>query len=86
MEFFLNQASGLLGAVMVLSAYFLLQTSIVNNTSYPFLILNLLGGALLFIASAVTGQLGLILLEGTWTAISFYALMKKIKQKSAAGI
>jgi len=70
---------------MVLSAYFFLQTGSLKNTAYPFLFLNLIGGALLFVASAVTGQLGLILLEGTWTAISAYALMKKIKPRKSPG-
>ncbi|MBP9865064.1 MAG: hypothetical protein KBC91_01530 [Candidatus Omnitrophica bacterium] len=80
-KFFLDQVAGLLGAAMVLIAYFFMQTGFLKNTAYPFLILNLLGGALLFIASAVTGQLGLILLEGTWTAISAYAIMKRLKQE-----
>lgn len=80
LQFFLDQVAGLLGAAMVLTAYFFMQTGSLKNTAYSFLILNLLGGALLFIASAVTGQLGLILLEGTWTAISAYAILKRLKQ------
>jgi len=78
LAFFLDQVSGLLGAAMVLTAYFFLQTGIFKNTAYLYLILNLLGGAFLFLASMVTGQWGLILLEGSWTAISFYALVKRI--------
>lgn len=79
-EFFLEQVAGLLGAVLVLIPYFFMQAGFLKNTAYPFLLSNLFGGALLLIASLVTGQLGLILLEGTWTAISAYAIMKKIKQ------
>jgi len=80
LQIFLDQVAALLGAVMVLTGYFLMQAGFLKNTDYLFLWLNLFGGALLFIASAVTGQLGLILLEGTWTAISAYAILKRLKQ------
>ena len=82
LSFFLDQAAGLTGAAMVLTAYFLLQTGVLKNTAYPYLILNLAGGALLFAASSVTGQFGLILLEGSWTAISLYAIVKRVKPPS----
>ena len=78
---FLEQVAGLIGAVMVLSAYFMMQAGFLENTAYLFLILNLAGGAMLFLASWVTGQWGLIFLEGTWTIVSAYALIKRICQK-----
>ncbi len=84
LQFFLDQVAGLLGAVMVLLAYFMMHAGILKNTTYFFILLNLCGGFLLFIASAVTGQLGLIFLEGTWTAISAYALVKRLRQDTVS--
>ncbi|MCB9800065.1 MAG: hypothetical protein H6757_04845 [Candidatus Omnitrophica bacterium] len=84
-DFFLDQVIGLVGAFLVLLAYFLLQTRRLSHSAYPYLFMNFFGGTCLLIASMHTGQAGLILLEGSWTVISLYALLKRMRGTDISG-
>ena len=77
-----SQIASTLGAFMVLTAYYCLQTKRLRETDLNYLHLNFLGGILLFIASYVTGQVGLILLEGTWVAVTVYGYIRRSRNKS----
>lgn len=81
LEVFLNQGMAMIGAASVLSAYFLLQTGRQTIASYPYLVMNSVGGFLLLAASALTGQVGLVVLEGFWTLISVAALLRRMMGK-----
>lgn len=76
-----SQIASTLGAFMVLSAYYCLQTKRLKETDLNYLHLNFMGGVLLFIASYVTGQIGLILLEGTWVAVTVYGYVRRARSK-----
>jgi hypothetical protein len=47
-------------------------------------LLNLFGGVLLLWAALTTRQAGLILMEGAWTVISAYGVVKRMRKSSAA--
>jgi hypothetical protein len=72
----LMQAISILGAVFVLIAYGAHQLGRMDSETYPYQLLNLTGGALLVTAAWTTQQAGLILMEGAWTVISAYGVVK----------
>lgn len=61
---------------MVLTAYGAHQIERLRKDTYTYQLLNLCGGALLVWAALTTKQAGLILMEGAWTVLSAYGLMK----------
>jgi hypothetical protein len=72
----LMQAISLLGAVLVLTAYTSHQMRRMKSETYVYQLLNLFGGAMLLAAAVSTRQAGLILMEGAWTIVSAYGLLK----------
>lgn len=71
------QVISTLGAFMVLSAYYSLQTKRLKESDLNYLHLNFLGGTFLFIASCATGQFGLIVLEATWVGVTVYGYIRR---------
>ena len=68
------------GALMVLIAYGAHQLKRMSADTYAYQLLNLFGGALLLWAALTTRQAGLILMEGAWTVISAYGVVKRIRK------
>ncbi len=77
-----SQIASTLGAFMVLAAYYGLQSKRFRDSDLNYLHLNLLGGALLFLASCTTGQVGLIILEGTWVGVTVYGYIRRSRNNS----
>ena len=75
------QVISIAGALMVLTAYAAHQLRRMHSETYVYQVLNLVGGALLCWAAISTGQAGLILMEGAWTAISAYGLLGVIRRR-----
>jgi hypothetical protein len=75
----LMQAISVLGALCVLTAYGAHQLGRMDSETYTYQLLNLLGGSLLVIAAWTTRQAGLILMEGAWTVISVYGVVKVVR-------
>lgn len=74
------QIISIAGALMVLTAYAALQLRRMQSETYAFQLLNLFGGALLVWAAWTTRQAGLILMEGAWTVVSAYGLLRLIRR------
>ena len=66
---------------MVLIAYGAHQAERLGKDTYAYQLLNLCGGALLVMAAITTRQAGLILMEGAWTVLSAYRLVKLVTQR-----
>ena len=66
----------LVGAVFILAAFVLAQANRLSTDSLPYLVLNLLGGGLLAAVAAVDGDTGFLLLEGVWTCVSAYSIVR----------
>ncbi|HKO57596.1 MAG TPA: hypothetical protein VJ276_17110 [Thermoanaerobaculia bacterium] len=67
------------GAVLVLFAYAAHQTKRVQADTVTYQLLNFLGGTALAITAVVTGQLGFVLMEGSWAVISAWGLWKVLR-------
>ncbi len=74
----IGQAVSLVGAAMILAAYAGQQAGKLSGDSRPYLILNLVGAAILTYFAIELGNWGLIVLEGSWTLISLYSLTKAL--------
>jgi len=67
--------SGWIGAVMVLSAYFLVSTRRVSGDSVLFQLLNLVGSALIIVNSFHFGAFPSVVVNGVWILIAVYSLL-----------
>lgn len=75
------QVASTVGAFFVLFGYYCLQTKRLKESDLNYLHLNLAGGFLLFLASCYTGQVGLILLEGSWVGVTVYGYVRRNRNK-----
>ena len=66
---------------MVLIAYAAHQMDRMPKETYTYQLLNLFGGALLVWAAFTTKQAGLILMEGAWTVLSAYGLIRLVTRR-----
>lgn len=78
------QVISIAGALMVLTAYAGHQLQRMRSQTYLYQLLNLAGGALLVWAAVTTRQAGLILMEGAWTVISAYGVIRLIRARRRA--
>ena len=68
------------GALMILAAYGLAQAGALDQRSYPYLLLNLIGSAILAVLALLAFQWGFVLLEVAWVGISLAGLMNRSKR------
>ena len=67
------------GVALILLAFFLLITKKVGAENSFYLLLNLFGAALACVGSILINAYPFVLLEGVWSLVALYGLMKKIK-------
>lgn len=71
----------LLGAALILSAFTLAQIGRLTTRSIVYLVLNVAGAGILAVAAAVDGDIGFLLLEGVWTAVSAFSLARLLLRR-----
>lgn len=71
-----EQVTEIAGALFILSAFVLAQAGRLTPTSLVYLVLNLVGSGTLAVVAAIDGDVGFLLLEGVWAAVSAFALAK----------
>jgi hypothetical protein len=67
------------GALLILAAYAAHQLKRMHADTILYQTLNLVGGAFLFITAVVTQQAGFMLMEGSWTLMSAWGLVKVLR-------
>lgn len=74
-----NDLIGTLGVALVLIAYFLNTERIIPVNGKLFYVINIIGAALACYASFLINYWPFVILEGAWTLISIYGLMRTMK-------
>ena len=76
-----NDLVGTIGVAIVLLAYFLNTLGMIPRNGMLFYVLNIIGAALACYASLLIDYWPFVILEGTWTLVSIYGMMRTMKIK-----
>lgn len=77
---------GTTGVVLILWAYFLLQTERVSSADLSYSTLNLIGAALITVSLFYDFNLSAFIIELFWIAFSIYGIMRSLSAKRRAAI
>jgi hypothetical protein len=77
------QVVQILGAIAILVAFALAQFGVLDHRSYPYLVLNVVGAAVLAVLAYVERQWGFLLLEGVWAVVSAWGLVARASGRHA---
>jgi hypothetical protein len=80
----MGQVIQIIGALIILGAFAANQLGEMPTDSRLYLLLNLVGSVVLAILAVVEGQLGFILLEGVWAAVSGWSLFVILGEEAEA--
>ncbi len=78
----MEQAVQIVGAILILVAYAGAQFGRLDQRSISYLVLNLIGSAILAVLAAVESQYGFLLLEGVWAIVSAWSLSAESRRES----
>ena len=76
-----NDIIGSLGVGLILMAFFLNTIKLIENNGKLYYVINIFGAALACYASFLIGYWPFVILEGAWTLVSIYGLMKTMRIK-----
>jgi len=76
-----NDIIGSIGVAMILIAYFLNTENLIPVNGKFFYVINIIGAALACYASYLIAYWPFVILEGTWTLVSLYGLMRAMRIK-----
>lgn len=77
----LDQAVQMVGALLILAGFILSQRNLLDADSYLYLILNLVGAAILVVLAFQEQRWGFVLLEGVWTLVALVGLIVRLVRK-----
>ena len=80
----MDQVLQVVGALLILAAFVLAQVRRLDPHAYPYLVLNLLGSALLAVLAYVDQQWGFLLLEGVWAVVSAWGLVARVRGRGGS--
>ena len=78
------QLVSLVGAVMQLAAYALMQLGRLPSESYPYQLANVIGSLMMTVVATINHEYGFILMEAVWFLTSAYGLIKLIRSQADA--
>ena len=78
------QVISVLGALAVLAAYAANQFRWIGPSNLSYTLLNIIGAGVLSAIAVVEQQWGFLLLEGVWTLVSLFALIKLLRNNRAS--
>lgn len=77
------QALSLLGALLQLLAYALMQLGRLSSGSYAYQLANVIGSLMMTIVATINREYGFILMEAVWCLTSAYGLLRLIRARAA---
>ena len=77
------QAVSLVGAVMVLAAYAMIQSGLCRELDTGYLALNIVGSLLLGVVAVAERQLGFIVLEFAWVGLGVVGVVRARRARAA---
>ncbi len=80
----MSQGFQIVGALLVLTAFTLAQFRLLDPLSYAYLVLNLVGSAILAVLALEEQQWGFLLLEGVWALVSLWGLAVRLRGNQPA--
>jgi hypothetical protein len=75
---------GLFGVVLILLAYFVLQTGRIRGNGLPYQLMNLFGAGGVLVSLVYKPNVSAIIMEGAWVAISVYGIVRGLRAKPGA--
>jgi hypothetical protein len=75
-----GQILQILGSLLVLAAFAAAQRDLLSTESRTYLMLNLIGSAVLTVLAAHEKQWGFLLLEACWAMVSGWGLIGRLKR------
>lgn len=82
----MNQWVQVVGALLILFAYAAAQSGVLDQRSRSYLVLNLVGSAVLAVLAWRADQWGFLLLEGVWALVSLWGLIQVQSRRPPAGV
>ena len=76
------QQVSLLGAVMQLAAYALMQLGLLPIASYPYQLANVIGSLMMGVVATINREVGFILMEGVWCLTSIMGLVRLMRSRA----
>jgi len=80
----MDQVVQVVGALLILAAFAAAQFGWLDVHSRLYLVLNLVGGAVLAVLAVHEEQWGFLLLEGVWALVSGWSLLQVLRGKEPA--
>ena len=71
---------GMVGTLMVLGGFFLLQAGRVHGNGLPYQLLNLFGAAGILVSLWGNFNISVFLLEAAWIAVSLYGIARSLRK------
>lgn len=75
---------GLLGTLLVVGSYFLLQSGRLSGTGLPYQLINIAGSSGILVSLFGGFNLAVALLQCTWIAISVYGIVRGLRARRVA--
>ena len=81
----MSQLIQVAGSLLILAAYAAGQRGVLNQRSLTYLVMNLVGSAVLAVQAGLHEQWGFLLLEGVWAIVSAAGLYRALQARPVSG-
>jgi hypothetical protein len=81
-----DQVVQIAGALLILAAFAALQAGKVGANSRLYLLLNLIGSAILAVLALYEDQWGFLLLESAWAVVSAWSLIGQMRRPRSGSV